>query len=555
MVARRTEPGEYSILGDRRLRNEQIDAIQRWVNSGMVEGNAADLPTPPTWPDGWQLGRPDAVLTPAQPYLLDAGSEDKYRDLVIRTSLKSDVFVRGLEFRTGGAPIHHAVVRVDRTSASRRRDGQDGQPGFDSMVLPSVQDPEGQFIGWAPGRGPIVSPDGMPWRLERGSDLVIEVHVMRAGKPLAIQPTVGLFFTDTPPMKTPIRVRMGSQLIDIPAGERAHVVTDTYELPVPVDLLSVFPHAHYLAKEMLFTATLPDGAVRSLLHIKQWNFRWQQDYRYASPVPLPRGTRLTMRYTYDNSDENVDNPNHPPVRVRAGLRATDEMATFGLQVMPQSPEDGARLAESFEEREILANVAVAEARVREAPEAAENQALLGGSYVEARRFADAIPRLEEALRLKDQSASTYNYLGAALMAQGRAASALGHFQRAAALDPRNEGMHFNLGNALGALSRFAEAEAAYERSLVINPDFPDAHVNLGVLLTSRNRIQEALPHFQRAVELNPDSALLEINLGNALATAGRLPEAMQHVRRALQLEPGFPPALDTLRRLQQEGVQ
>ena len=66
--------------------------------------------------------------------------------------------------------------------------------------------------------------------------------------------------------------------------------------------MSVYPHAHYLGKEMLVTATLPDGAVKSLLHIKQWSFHWQQDYRYVTPIPLPRGTRVTMRYTYDNSD-------------------------------------------------------------------------------------------------------------------------------------------------------------------------------------------------------------------------------------------------------------
>ena len=97
---------------------------------------------------------------------------------VLRSPLKKGVFIRAVEFKTNGAPIHHAVIRVDASSASRRRDGEDGQPGFDGMASQTVQDPEGHFIGWAPGRGPILSPDGIPWRLERGADLVVELHLV-----------------------------------------------------------------------------------------------------------------------------------------------------------------------------------------------------------------------------------------------------------------------------------------------------------------------------------------------------------------------------------------
>lgn len=545
------ERGEFPILGERRLREDQIDTIQRWVKGGMVEGHATDLPKPPAWTDGWQLGRPDHVLTPARAYMVGPSTDDVYRNLVLRTSLTSGVFVRAVEFKTNGAPIHHAVIRVDRTPASRRRDGEDGQPGFDGMAWDNVQDPEGQFIGWAPGRGPILAPEGIPWRLAHDADLVVELHLVPSKTPLVIQPTVGLFLTDTPPVHTPLTVSMGSKVIDIPPGQRDYVVTDTYELPVPVDLMSVYPHAHYLGKEMRVTATLPDGAVKLLLHIKQWSFHWQQDYRYATPIPLPRGTTLTMRYTYDNSDENGDNPHDPPVRVRVGPRSTDEMAQLGLQVMPASLADAARLVQSFDDRDALANVAMGEMRVREAPKVAEYQAFLGAAYVEVGRFADAIPPLEAALRLDDRSASAHDNLGTALMAQGRLADALVHFRRATALAPRDESMHFNLGNALGRASRYTEAAAAYARALALNPEFPDAHVNLGTLLFSLGRVKDALPHFERAVELKPNSAVIHSNLSSALAAAGRFAEAMQHVRRALELNPDYGPALENLKRLQQ----
>ena len=549
------EPGDFAILGERRLTDAEIDAIDRWVRNGMPEGDD-DRPDPPSFPDGWELGEPDRVLSVDPPFALEPGTEDTFRHLVLSTGLESDVFVRAVEFRTEGAPIHHSVIRLDRTSGSRRRDGRDGRAGFDAMSWDGdIQDPDGQFLGWAPGRGPIVSPQGMPWRLARGADLVVEVHVPPSDRPYSIHPRIGLFLSETPAAETPLRLTMESKAIDIPPGERDYVVVETFELPVAVDLLSVFPHAHHLGKEMRVTATLPDGAVRSLLHIPRWDFRWQQDYRYASPIPLPRGTRLTMRYTYDNSAENAANPRRPPLRVRWGTDSSDEMATLMMQVLPASPEDGARLVALFRERELRGSIAMAEARVADDGQSAVNRALLGRSYGEAGRFEDAIPHLEAAIRLGNEAASTFSALGFALAAQGRPDEAVARFARAAELDPLNEVIHYNQANALDALARFAAADAAYEHALTLNPDFAPAHANLGISLYSRGRIDAAIPHFERAVELQPDSARFHFNLGNALAVGDRFADAAVHFRRALELEPGFQPAREALERLEQIGVR
>ncbi len=550
------EPGDFEILGERRLTEAEIDTIDRWVRDGMAEGDAADRSDPPSFPDGWELGEPDLVLTADPPYALEPGTADTFRHLVIPTGLESDVFVRAVEFRTEGAPIHHSVIRLDRTSGSRRRDGRDGRAGFDAMSWDGdIQDPEGQFLGWAPGRGPIVSPAGMPWRLERGADLVVEVHLPPSDRPVPVGPTIGLFLSETPAARTPLRLTMESKSIDIPPGEADYVVVETYELPVPVDLLSVFPHAHHLGKEMRITAAPPDGAVRTLLHIPRWDFRWQRDYRYAAPIPLPGGTRLTMRYTYDNSAGNPANPNSPPLRVRWGTDSADEMATLMLQVLPPSSEDGARVIALFRERELLETIEMAEARVAEDADSAGARALLGRGYGEAGRFADAIPHLEAAIRLGDADAATFSALGFALAAAGRLDEAVTRFARAAALDPLNEVIHYNQANALDRLARFADAETAYERALTLNPDFAAAHANLGISLYSRGRVDAAIPHFERAAALQPDSARFHFNLGNALAVRGEYAEAAGHFERALELEPEFQPAREALERLERIGVQ
>ena len=230
--------------GERRLSAEEIDRIARWASGGTPEGSAADRPAAPTFPDAWQLGTPDLVVTLPRAYRLmpagdgDHGSHDVFRNVIFPVALPAGRFVRALEFRPGPAPvIHHAVISLDRNRASRRRDGADGQVGFDGMITQDAQNPDGHFLGWTPGRGPIVAPDGLPWRLERGSDLVVQLHLLPGKAPVEVQPTLALFFTDKPPAGSPVMIRLGSKTIDIPAGESNYSINDTYVLPVDVDLI------------------------------------------------------------------------------------------------------------------------------------------------------------------------------------------------------------------------------------------------------------------------------------------------------------------------------
>jgi tetratricopeptide (TPR) repeat protein len=317
----------------------------------------------------------------------------------------------------------------------------------------------------------------------------------------------------------------------------------------------VYPHAHYLGKDMLITATWPDGTAKTLLHIPQWSFHWQQDYRYQTPIALPRGTVLKMRYTYDNSAGNEANPHSPPVRVRLGPSSSDEMAELGLQVVTASLADAARLVQSFDDRDTQANVVLGEQRVRERPDSAEYRAFLGKSYVEAGRAADAVPHLETAVRLDPRAAASESDLGSALLDLNRVSDALAHLQRAAALAPRDETIAFNLGNALARASRPGDAAAAYERALSLNPDFADAHVNYGTLLFRHGRLADAVPHLQRAVDLMPNSAVVHSDYASVLAASGRYADALRETRRALDLNPDYAPARENLTRLLGMGIK
>ena len=309
----KADPVPGGFAGQPRLTQEEIDLIQRWVEEGAIEGNPRDTPEQPRIAEGWQLGQPDQVVSLAEAYELPAAGIDVFRIFVMPVPVDRPRYVRGLEFRPGNPKVvHHANVRIDRTPQSRRFDEADRAPGYDGLIARSAGYPDGHFLGWTPGQVAPLLPKGLAWRLDRGADLVVEIHMQPSGKAETVLPSIGLFFSDEPPERTPTMIRLGRQSIDIPPGEASYRIADSFELPVDVEVQAVQPHAHYRAREMKGTATLPDGSTRSLIHISDWDFRWQHVYRYAAPFTLPKGTRLEMQYTFDNSAENPRNPERPP---------------------------------------------------------------------------------------------------------------------------------------------------------------------------------------------------------------------------------------------------
>jgi Flp pilus assembly protein TadD len=546
------EPGAVAFVGERRLSEREIATLRRWVDADAPEGDPRLRPSPPAPAGAWQLGTPDLVLSLTTPYRLAAGGDDVFRNVVLRTRLDGDRFVRAVEFSPGAAPVHHAVVHLDPDGAVRERDGADGRPGFDGMGAPGTIEPEGHFVGWAPGRGPIVSVEQRPWKLGRGVDLVVELHLIPGTSPVDVQPSVALYFTAAPAVTAapvPVVFKMGSSAIDIPPGVVDYAIADRYVLPADVDVLSLYPHAHFLGKEMQVDAVLPDGTTRRLLHIRDWSFHWQQDYRFAAPIALPRGTAIAMRFTYDNSAANPENPHHPPVRVRAGQRSTDEMGNLLVQIAPRTAADRAALARDLASRDVAANVATAEALVAAEPANAAHRVFLGGSYVDAGRVSDGIAQLERAIQLAPRSARAFNEMGGALLRANRVAEAVQSFQRAAAIRPDDARLQYNLGRALGMANARAAASVALERALALDPRLAEAHDELGVLLFAAGRVREAVAHLTRAVELAPDSSMFRSDLGGALAEQGQVEAALVHLRRALELDPANAAARENLARL------
>ena len=499
------EAGYGEFLGERRLSSDDIRRIEQWVNEGATEGDVADRPPPPSAVDGWQLGRPDLVVELKDAYTLPASGPDVFRNFVLPVELVTTRYVRGMEIRPGNrSVVHHASLVVDRTRASRRLDEADPQPGYEGMFAEGATNPDSRALGWTPGMTPVLEPPDMAWRLYRGSDLVLQLHMIRSGKPETIRPSVGLYFSTEPPTRPTIDFKLGSKTIDIPPGKSDYLVEDKYVLPVDVDVWTAYPHAHYLARDVRAFATLPDGSTKPLIWIKDWNFKWQDQYRYVRPVSLPTGTVLTMRYTYDNSEENPRNPSHPPRRVVFGPQSSDEMGDLWLRFAPRNVGDAATLARSYVTNELAKLIAMSELAIRMRPGEASAYNELGVRYAEAGKFEDAVRQLREAVRLKKQYAEAHNNLATSLQSIGRNEEALTHFQEAVRLAPNDDRIQLGFAGALDAAGRSTEAMRHYERAIALNNDSAEAHNNLGALLASQGLVDQARKHFQDALAIRPE---------------------------------------------------
>lgn len=411
-------------VGERALTADEIETIRRWVEDGMPEGDPSRLPPRPERGE-WALGPPDLVVQAPEPYLLPAGGPEVFRNLVVPLPLERGRWVAAVDLDPGGrGVVHHATLLVDPTGSARRVDAEDSTPGYDGMRgAPGVRMPAGFFIAWTPGKVPVRAGNGIALGLEPGTDLVLQLHLRPTDHPVTLRPRIGLYFADRAPDRTPVVAILGSKSIDIPAGEARYVVADSIRLPVDVEVLGLYPHAHYLAREMRIWAERPDGSTETLLEIPRWDLAWQDEYRYSEPIRLPAGSAIRIRYTYDNSAANERNPNHPPRRVTYGPHATDEMADVAIQLVARRKGDTGLLRERVQE-EIVAEV------------------------LDALRF-----RVER----DPDDASAHQALAYALQRTGRAGEALAQYRRAAELAPEDPEQRYNLGLALVEAGRPREA--------------------------------------------------------------------------------------------------
>jgi len=520
-------PSDFAFADELKLSDEQIARFREWYEAGEPQGDTKDLPPLPKFTEGWQLGKPDVILEASKPFVLPAKGSDQYWNFVFRAPVAASRWVRAVEIRPGNKRlVHHANLLVDRSESARREEAApgDGFAGMELQIESESFDPDGHFLFWKPGTLVKPEPSTMALRLDAGDDLILNTHLQPSGRAELIQPSVGLYFTPQAATEFPVLLQLEcDKQLDIPAGEKHFVVSDEFTLPVDVQLLAIYPHAHYLGKDLLAVARLPSGEEKTLIHIPHWDLNWQAVYRYAQAVKLESGTTIIMRYTYDNSSGNSANPNDPPKSVVAGNRASDEMAHLWLQVLATNRSDpgsvepvGAPASPNPIDPRITLEEALARHHIENDADDFEAHYNLGAMLQMQGKPQDAVAQFAEAQRLRPGDATVENAFGGALLAVNQLSEAIDHLSVAAKARPGYFDAHYNLGLALARHEDFAGAVTEYRAAVQLSPKDANAEANLGSALAAAGDFAEAKTHLERALALNPQNALARENLDQVL---------------------------------------
>lgn len=310
--------GKFS--NNRTMSKAEIDTLAQWAENGAIAGDVNDAPRLRSWSQDGNLASPDAIFTMPRAFAVPAKGELEYQRFTIATGFDGDRWVQAVEVRPGARrAIHHVVVYI-------REAGETWTKGAVKSDLLTV---------YAPGSLPVEWPRGMAKLIPNGSDLVMEIHYTPYGRAVEDRTRVAVKFAKTPPPKRVLSLQMSKLALAIPPGESDYRVNVWGTLPNDALLLSFFPHMHLRGKAFEYTVSREGAPPEILLRVSPYRFHWQLAYHLARPVPLKKGSRLSMTAWYDNSANNPWNPD-PRAEVHWGEQSREEMMVgfFDVAVDP-----------------------------------------------------------------------------------------------------------------------------------------------------------------------------------------------------------------------------
>jgi len=363
------DPAHGEFLNDRRLSGSEKDTILRWVQGGALEGDAGQMPPPPVYPDGWQIGLPDTVFALPEAYPVPASGTIDYKYFEVPTNFAEDRWVQAFQVRPGTpSVVHHVIVyarppKRPQPPASNDAGGQappqrrEGPFAF----APNMDEPDsvknaaarqdtpndrpapeaglGGFVGgFAPGQGVRVFQPGSALKVPAGSTLIFQIHYTANGKATTDRSVIGFVFAKEPPKQEVITAALVNANFTLPAGAANTRVDAEMTLNRDVTLWSLLPHTHVRGRRWEIQVTYPDGRNDVVLAVPQYDFNWQTDYIFKEPLKLPKGTTLRSSAWYDNSSANRSNPD-PSIDVHWGEQTWEEMqfTAFTFTLDPQRP--------------------------------------------------------------------------------------------------------------------------------------------------------------------------------------------------------------------------
>ncbi|MFO0949354.1 MAG: hypothetical protein U1D30_26150, partial [Planctomycetota bacterium] len=379
------DPRHGDFINDAKLTDQEKSLLAAWAAAGAPEGNPKDLPEPVPFAEGWRIPTPDLVLEMKDEYHVPATGEVPYQYFVLDPKLTEDKWITAAECVAGNpAVVHHNIAfvvppdiakemteghfrgpgrdergrgiggrgdgdrRGDRASDGERRrdiaerkDGdQESRPSgrpvsaAEQAAIPGdIQKRIGIMRSWftnylvamAPGTPPMILNDGKAKRIQAGSKIVFQMHYTPVGTPQTDRSKIGLVFADSDKIKREVVTRsVMEQRFEIPPYDPNYEVKGSVRFRDDTYLLELFPHMHLRGKSFKYTAKFPDGREEVLLDVPAYDFAWQNIYTFRQPVLMPRGSVLECVAHFDNSEENLSNPD-PSRSVRFGDQTWEEM--------------------------------------------------------------------------------------------------------------------------------------------------------------------------------------------------------------------------------------
>jgi peroxiredoxin/mono/diheme cytochrome c family protein len=311
--------GHFS--NDARLTSCEKHVISMWVNNGCPQGDPKDLPAPREFVEGWRIGEPDQVIAMRdKPYKVPAEGVVAYQFFTVDPGWKEAKWVKAADCRPGNrAIVHHIIVFIQSPGEGEFRDG-------------------GGLGGYAPGAPPTIHPEGTATYVPANSKLVFQLHYTPNGSEQEDLSKIGVIFADPKTVKKRIRSGLvGDLSFKIPPGADDYEIHASHKFLKEALLLDLTPHMHLRGKSFRFEAEFPDGRREILLDVPKYDFNWQLTYHLAEPKLIPKGTRMHCTAHYDNSEENLANPN-PKETVRYGDQTWEEMM-FGFYTTVDPKQD------------------------------------------------------------------------------------------------------------------------------------------------------------------------------------------------------------------------
>ena len=333
------DPAHGEFANDRRLSEADKNTIAAWVSAGAPEGNPADVPSPPKYIDGWQIGEPDIVFEMTEDYAVPAKGVVEYEWMYIPTNFAKPTYVQALEIRPGNRKLVHHVLAYYRAKPDAQRvpvllfDTERQRPPVPSAsgLRPRRTDPTpARLIAtYAPGTLPQVFPPGTALRLEAGGVLELQMHYSTNGTAGTDRTKVGMILSKDPAPAEVLANHFFNAKLRLPA----RATTCAWMQMSPFSRTRRYGACFLIricaGRSGSIGWCLPDGTERMILSVPRYDFNWQTYYMFREPLRVPKGSRIVSSAWYDNSARNRSNPD-PNVDVSWGDQTWEEMQYTGL---------------------------------------------------------------------------------------------------------------------------------------------------------------------------------------------------------------------------------